>query len=52
MPASRAKVAHIVHVRHRDEVEAPLTDWLREAYDVSDRLRAAPKTRQRPRSKR
>lgn len=36
--ASRSKVAHIVHVQHRDEVEAPLTDWLREAYDVSESL--------------
>jgi hypothetical protein len=26
---------HIVHVTHRDEVEAPLTDWLREAYEFS-----------------
>jgi hypothetical protein len=32
---SRTKVAHIVNVTHRDEVEAPLTDWLREAYDTS-----------------
>lgn len=32
-PVSRHRVAHIVHVRHRDEVEAPLTDWLREAFD-------------------
>jgi hypothetical protein len=37
-PSSTVKTAHIVHVRHRDEVEAPLTDWLREAYDDSDRL--------------
>ena len=36
--ASKLKRAHIVHVRHRDEVEAPITDWLREAYDVSDNL--------------
>ena len=35
---SRVKVSHIIHVRHRDEVEAPLTDWLREAYDVTDEL--------------
>jgi hypothetical protein len=42
--ASRRKVAHIVHVRHRDEVEAPLTDWLKEAYDTSDALSAAAKT--------
>ena len=35
---SRVKVSHIIHVRHRDEVEAPLTDWLREAYEVTDTL--------------
>jgi hypothetical protein len=40
-PASRAKMAHILHVRHRDEVEAPITDWLKEAYEVSDTLRTA-----------
>jgi hypothetical protein len=39
--ASRAKVAHIVHIRHRDEVEAPLTDWMREAYEVSPELTGA-----------
>jgi hypothetical protein len=33
--SSKTKFAHVVHVRHRDEVEAPLTDWLREAYDTS-----------------
>jgi hypothetical protein len=37
---SRTKVVHIVHLRHRDEVEAPVTDWLEEAYEVSDRLSA------------
>jgi hypothetical protein len=37
-PASRTKHAHIIQVRHRDEVEAPLTDWLREAYERSDEL--------------
>ena len=59
MPASRAKVAHIVHLTHRDQVEAPITDWLREAYEVTDTLRAkptrtTPTTRKRaaPRSKR
>jgi hypothetical protein len=36
--ASQVKRAHIVHVTHRDEVEAPITDWLQEAYDVSDTL--------------
>jgi hypothetical protein len=37
-PKSRTKIAHILHVRHRDEVEAPITDWLREAYESSDAL--------------
>ena len=30
---SRNKIAHTVHITHRDQVEAPITDWLREAYD-------------------
>jgi hypothetical protein len=33
LQSSKVKVAHLVHVVHRDEVEAPLTDWLREAFD-------------------
>lgn len=36
--ASRAKVWHMARVTHRDQVEAPLTDWLREAYEVSEQL--------------
>ncbi len=44
VPSSRLKIAHTVHVRHRDEVEAPLTDWLREAYEVSDTLTARGRT--------
>jgi hypothetical protein len=36
--ASKSKVFHIIHIRHRDEVEAPITDWLREAYELSDVL--------------
>ena len=36
--SSRTKVAHVVHVTHRDEVEAPITDWLAEAYESSDAL--------------
>jgi len=39
-PVSRVKVAHILHIRHRDEVEAPITDWMLEAYETSDELRA------------
>lgn len=40
MPSSRSKIAHIVQVKHRDEVEAPVTDWLLEAYQSSDALTA------------
>jgi hypothetical protein len=36
--ASKSKVYHIIHIKHRDEVEAPITDWLREAYELSDLL--------------
>lgn len=33
---SKVKVAHTVHIRHRDQVEAPVTEWLREAYGHTD----------------
>jgi hypothetical protein len=36
--ASKSKVFHVIHISHRDEVEAPITDWLREAYEFSDVL--------------
>jgi hypothetical protein len=39
--ASRVKVAHLLRVTHRDEVEAPLTDWMREAYELSGQARVA-----------
>ena len=41
--ASRKKIAHIVHVTHRDEVEAPITDWLLEAYESSGALSGKPR---------
>ena len=34
--SSKTKFWHILHITHRDQVESPLTDWLREAYDSSD----------------
>jgi len=33
---SKTKLAHMLRITHRDEVEAPITDWLREAYAFSD----------------
>ena len=48
---SRTKVAHVLHIRHRDEVEPPITDWLQEAYDFSGE--AGPTTtRAKPQAKR
>jgi hypothetical protein len=36
---SKVKFGHIIRVKHRDEIESPITDWIKEAYDVSDNLR-------------
>ena len=44
-PASKTKVYHILHLRHRDQVEAPLTDWLREAFEWSAPTAAQPSKR-------
>ena len=34
-PASKTKMVNFIHIKHRDEVEPPVTDWLREAYKLS-----------------
>ena len=39
--SSKTKFAHMLRVTHRDEVEAPITDWLREAYGLQDELASA-----------
>ena len=52
--ASKSKVANSIRITHRDEVEAPVTDWLQEAYDLSGAAtsRAANvRSRARPRAK-
>ena len=41
--ASKTKKVHFIRVVHRDEVEPPITDWLREAYQLED-VTAASKT--------
>jgi hypothetical protein len=38
--ASKSKVVNFVRITHRDEVEAPITDWLQEAYECSGALTA------------
>ena len=35
--SSKTKRAHLIQIRHRDEVESPITDWLQEAYELPDR---------------
>jgi hypothetical protein len=55
VPSSKTKVAHIVQVTHRDEVEAPLTEWLHEAYHLQDTPAARPaaaKAARKPAAKR
>jgi hypothetical protein len=42
--ASKLKVANFIRITHRDEVEAPITDWLREAYEWSEQKKKATKT--------
>jgi hypothetical protein len=39
-PASKTKFANLLRIQHRDEVEAPITDWMQEAYERSDELSA------------
>ena len=49
LQSSKVKTAHLVHVKHRDQIEAPLTDWLREAFELSETVTAktAPKSRRK-----
>ena len=42
-PASKSKLAHAIRITHRDEVETPVTDWLREAYQLQDRATSKPR---------
>ena len=55
VPSSKTKVAHLIQVKHRDEVEAPLTEWLDEAYHLQDTPAAKPapaaKTARKPAAK-
>ncbi|MBL8234227.1 MAG: hypothetical protein JNL98_37370 [Bryobacterales bacterium] len=42
LKASKIKLAHMLRITHRDEVESPFTDWLREAYQLGDALTPRP----------
>ena len=39
--SSKTKRAHVIHLRHRDEVEPPITDWMKKAYDLQDQPKPA-----------
>ena len=46
--SSKSKVAHLIQIRHRDQVESPITDWLQQAYvfnDLASQKQASPKER-------
>lgn len=43
--ASKAKFYHIIQIKHRDEVERPITAWLEEAYELSDALTSNTRTK-------
>jgi hypothetical protein len=43
--ASKSKVVHFIHIKHRDEVEPPVTDWLQEAYELSGLAPSKAKTK-------
>ena len=52
--SSKSKFWHIIHLRHRDEVESPITDWLKEAYDLVEMVKPKPTTvraKRKPRGK-
>jgi hypothetical protein len=60
--SSKSKVYHLLRITHRDQVESPITDWLREAYEFcgatttaaeeappkSEAKRASTKTKKKP----
>jgi len=44
--ASKTKIVHFIRITHRDEVEAPITDWLQEAYGFSEATDSKPKAKE------
>jgi hypothetical protein len=41
--ASKVKIANLLRITHLDEVEPPVTDWLREAYEWEDKKKVKSK---------
>jgi len=49
--SSKVKRAHVIHVRHRDEIESPITDWLQEAYSLQDQPKVVAKSKSKKKAK-
>jgi hypothetical protein len=49
-PRTASKFVNFLHITHRDEVEPPITDWLREAFDFQDAPMVRKPIRKRPRT--
>jgi hypothetical protein len=43
--SSKIKRAHSIRIVHRDQVEPPITDWMKEAYELEDVLAAKKRAR-------
>jgi hypothetical protein len=50
--ASKSKLYHLIRITHRDEVEPPITDWLQEAYMLSNELSKPGTLKSAPRGRR
>jgi hypothetical protein len=50
--ASKSKFANFIRITHRDQVEAPITDWLREAYEWSEKKKQPVKPTKRTNKRR
>jgi hypothetical protein len=50
-PSSRSKFVHVIQIKHRDEVEAPITGWLLDAYDLAGDAATKPPPRPAVRKK-
>jgi hypothetical protein len=48
--ASKSKVANFIRITHRDEVEPPVTTWLREAYEWAEKKKLS-QAKKTPRKK-
>ena len=46
-PKSKTKIANILRITHRDEIEPPITDWMLEAYELPDVLASKAGTKRR-----